>query len=204
MIKKYICEICGAEISSAEAYPVKFEGLKFHICTQCSARLDDLKYKKYKQEGIIYLREMIDQGRCTEQGKSYIRFCFEKNNAYDELAYTAPIEETKLAARAAELKKASASDGSGLLLSGICFLVLAAILYFTSTRDVDGLKIANIQTTVFCAASFIVSICCFACRSVITAVHEKMDIQTKTIQAEIEKYLQASKDDELTGSEAGE
>ena len=67
----------------------------------------------------------------------------------------------------------STSSAGILWIGGFIFLVLAIVKYVQSIHDVDGLRIANIQSTVFAAASWIVSMVCFVGARIITVIEKK-------------------------------
>ena len=189
MANERICEICGEPIKRLDGYAIKCNGVKGLVCNTCNVQLDNLQYKHYKEEGIRYLNDKLNQGKATSLGREFIESRFGKYRVYQEPAYTESSEKDAPAYTPAPEEP---STGNGLMLSGVIFLILAVILYIVSIQNVNGLQIANIQGTVFCAASFIVSMVCFACKTVITACQGKIDAQTATILKEIRETRQES------------
>ena len=63
------------------------------------------------------------------------------------------------------------SGDSGLNICGVIFLILAVVLYFVSVDNSYG--VANIQTTVFAAASAVAAVVCFAAGQIIRVINRK-------------------------------
>ena len=193
MANERICEVCGAPIKRLDGYGIKCNGEKGLVCNECNVQLGNLQYKNYKEQAIPYMQDKLNRNTATPLGKAYVKSRFEKFRIYQEPAYTGSTGATAPTGIPAPEEP---SVGNGLILGGVIFLIIAIILYIVSVRDVNGVQIANIQATVFCAASFVVSMVCFACKIVISACQGKIDAQTAIIRKEIQKSSQSTDNSE--------
>ena len=115
-------------------------------------------------EEFIKIEKSIPQGY-VESFREQAKRC-EQN---DQVSDDKPIPAVN-ANKPSQISSGVINSVPGYVL-GIVFLVLAVILYFVSVDNNYG--VANIQTTVFSAASFVASIVSFAAARIIDAVNSK-------------------------------
>ena len=162
---KQKCCICGRNINFMNTYHRTYHQHSYNLCMFC-----------------VEAFEQIDSGKQSkvELGRKHLRAEYAKGQTVPEAI---PMLKETLGEKLEEEIERGMTDASNQvgdvpvvssgvpLLTGIIFLALAVILYFVSVNNNYG--VANIQSTVYSAASFVAAIVCFAASRIINAVNSK-------------------------------
>ena len=153
------CCICGTVIGFMTANKRFYNGKSFDICTSCQdafAKVNSSNTSK-ANSGLDYLRTKKAEGLIAPEAITMVDDALgETNNA----KYTTN----------AQRRNNAATVGNGVpFFAGVVFLVIAAILYYVSVNNNYG--VANIQSSVFSAASFVAAVVCFATARIIDAIN---------------------------------
>ena len=112
-----------------------------------------------KNEALHYLHICSSAGTVSSEAAPFINPIIEETTVSQKT-----IQQEKNTQ--IQTKKELVSQ-AGLNIAGFCFLLLALILYIISVNNDYG--VANIQTTVFSAAAFVVGSLCFVGARIIKA-----------------------------------
>ena len=163
------CCICGETYMDLYANKVSFRGKSIDVCDDCNQALKWLDSNNKKEKGMQYLRKKLENGTPSTQGFLLVKDHLHENPTQEEVEAYKTVEE---ATAVNEESSASTNNGGGgSLVAGIFFLVVAVILYFVSIDNNYG--VANIQSTVYSAASFVAAIVCFATSRIIKEIKSK-------------------------------
>lgn len=113
-----------------------------------------------QNEAMQYLFNCANSQSFSDQAKPFL---YKTLGITDSGIKAAKEKETKIKKE----EKENMRSGSGLYVAGFCFIFLALILYIVSVSNAYG--VANIQTTVFSAAAFVVGSLCFVGARIIKA-----------------------------------
>ena len=162
------CPFCGEQLGTLTMYEREIHGKAFSICSNCRNA-----FKK------------IDSGNPfkVDAGKSYFQARLKNNETAPEalplvreiLGETVSDEEIETATVSipeGAFAQNNVSGDVGLNIGGAVFLILAVILYFISVDN--SYSVANIQTTVFAAASTVAAVVCFAAGQIIRVINRKL------------------------------
>ena len=144
----FVCELCG-RTQTGEYYSEMFENNVFFSCQECHNKIGEMQSTNFNKqnEAMQYLFNCANTQSYTARAKPFL---------YKTLGMSdAGIKEAK--EKEEQIKKNEKDNmqsGSGLYAAGFCFFFLALILFIVSVNNDYG--VANIQTTVFSAAAFVV------------------------------------------------
>lgn len=160
------CCICGRGIHVMNTYHRAFGGKSFDLCMFCIDALEKIDSGKPEKvvSGAKHLRSELGKGVATPDAALMVKEAL-KDIPDDEL--NAEITASSFSPES----KPSALSSTGTALAGFVFLILAIVLYFMSVNNDYG--VANIQSTVYSAASFVAAVVCFATARIINAVNSK-------------------------------
>ena len=168
------CTLCQNPISNGKDIQYSFYGSPHPICPGCYQALSDISsFRKDRREsGKQFVSNLLNENSYTPDITIELRHVLElpisgelKQEAKEYIKNNRPSKE------APPPDSPSDSSGYGFILAGFLFLVVAIILFILSIRKLDrysaaalGVEsVANIQLTVFSAASFIAAVVCFCC-----------------------------------------
>ena len=150
------CCICGTTIGFMTADRRYYNGQGFDICANCQEAFTKVKSGKASkvESGSEYLRAKRTEGVITPEALTMVA---------DALGEIDHVKDTA---------NSQYRVSSGIpFFAGVVFFILAVILYIASVNNNYG--VANIQSTVFSAASFVAAIVCFAASSIIRAMNSR-------------------------------
>ena len=151
------CDICGVEMGRFSAITRNYGKMSVHMCSECNNIIE-----LHSGKTINFLQSKLKEKTASPIGEQYIQ------QVLEGIGIDPGSENKPQTVVISGNQSTSTSNGGGLIVAGICFLILAAFLYFVSVNN--NLGVANIQATVFAAGSFICAVICFACQRVIKAL----------------------------------
>ena len=162
------CCICGQDINSWNYTTKTYQDQDYKICMACLSAIDKVNSKEQQNidSGINYFRNQLDNNKTSREAIPLVKYILGEDEPVKNVNSV-----SKTSSRSRIPSQGSEVSSSVPLFAGIVFLVLAVILYFVSVNNDYG--VANIQSTVFSAASFIAAIVCFAAARIINAVNSK-------------------------------
>ena len=175
------CCICGHE-TGASSGGLLVNGRTAPICDECGELLDASESMDQQDPQRVELYSQL-LGKMRSSGASNaviesVKGIFSDVNS-DEVREFIESEEKEFERekleeeRERESTSATWSGTGGFILAGVIFLFAAIVFYVISIRDVGyGVQVANIQTTVFAAASFVAGIVNFAAAGIVKALRK--------------------------------
>lgn len=181
------CCMCKKIIEEGQNHSdYSFYGNYRPICGDCRDALNSLLAirEKKKKEGKEYINNLLATNQydpdivCELKSAMGMHITPEEKTAVKKFLSELKEEKNKRTReeyRVQEEKRKEQLNGTGFSVVGIIFLIIAVILYVISINPLDKgtaellgtPAIINIQATVFCAASFIASVICCACKGLI-------------------------------------
>ena len=178
------CPICSKGMSVVNEVKYEFRGNELKICYNCSEEIAKLSSPDdvIKEKAKLYFRNMQEKNKPQKLGVPLVKSLLEGEVSEEELKAPAPVVKKEIpepSQPAEVLPKPQASDeastatNGSLKVAGVIFLIIAVVWYYISVVDVDGFKVANIQSTVFAAASAVISAVCFVGARIITVLDSR-------------------------------
>ncbi len=163
---RYVCDDCRKAIN----YRVSLSKKEKMMGKEYFSNL--LESNQYDPDILFELKKIVGLPISSEEkiaAKKFAKDCIKAEKEKDKAEYQSQVGTEKK------------YNGIGFVVAGVIFLIIAVFLFVDSNKLLDrkssevlGIKaVANIQETVFSAASFIASVICFACRNVIINLKRK-------------------------------
>lgn len=161
------CTICGQKREfDYEYYNYNFEGHSLPVCYICNQAIKRLKSSSdsNRSKGSAYLRNQLENGKADSNGIPLVKSLLGETISDKELEN---MNKAKIEARVQE----SSSANLVFYIIGVIFIITTFVFHSASVNNSYG--VANIQGTVYAAASAIIAIICFAAGAIVTAIKNK-------------------------------
>ena len=173
------CPICGKNLGEVG---YSFNGEILYVCSFCSEEIVKLSSfsESKKEHAKEYFQRMLDNNRTIGigtslaqslliNGPSVTEYKVNTNNSAEE----SPNIQSPSSTPEVIYESHPQISNTSLKISGAFFLALAIILYIVSIRSVGTFQVANIQSTVFAAASAVISAVSFVGAKIVSALNGK-------------------------------